>query len=140
MSVRVVNATKQRLDASLIKRAVEGTLKKMKKQGDISVVAIGDQRMRTLNRNYRGKDRVTDVLSFCEAESEIPENGFLGELFINCNTIRKQAKRFAPSYRYELAFIAIHGTLHLLGYEDESEEGRALMERLGMTIIKNIRL
>lgn len=94
--------------------------------------------MRSLNRMYRGRDAVTDVLSFTENESEVATPNFLGELFINYETIKQQAKKFSPSVRFELAFITIHGTLHLLGYEDKTSAGVKKMEQLGEKIIKKI--
>lgn len=137
MAVSVVNKTSARIDGALIRRSIEAALRQQRARGDVSVVIVGDQRMRRLNRTYRGKDTVTDILSFREAESEMGESGFLGELVIDFEVIKKQAKRFAPSLRWELAFISIHGALHLLGYEDESEAGSAEMERLGHLIIKH---
>lgn len=138
MAVSVVNSTSARIDGALIKRSVEAALKHQRMSGDVSVAIVGDQRMRRLNRTYRGKDRVTDILSFAEEGAGMGEQGFLGELVIDYAVIKKQAKRFAPSVRWELAFIVIHGTLHLLGYEDESEAGAAEMERLGHIIIKKV--
>ncbi|HRH33185.1 MAG TPA: rRNA maturation RNase YbeY [bacterium] len=138
MEVTVTNTTQSRVDSALIKQAALETLKVCKSKGNISVVIIGDQRMRTLNRVYRGKDSVTDVLSFTEAEASLSEPNFLGEIFIDLGVIKKQAKKFAPSFRFELAFIAIHGTLHLLGYEDKTKVGAHTMETLGHTIIKKV--
>lgn len=138
MEVLVTNTTRSRVDSKLIKKAVEATFKARRLKGSISVVIIGDQRMRTLNRIYRGKDNVTDVLSFAEVRDCASEPDFLGEIFIDLNVIKKQAKQFAPSFRFELAFIVIHGTLHLLGYEDETKRGADIMEALGHTIIKKV--
>lgn len=138
MAVTVTNETSARVDGALIKRSIAAALRHQRAAGDVSVVIVGDVRMRRLNRTYRGKDKVTDILSFREEEAEIRESGFLGELVIDYAVIRQQAKRFAPSIRWELAFIAIHGALHLLGYEDETDAGAAEMERLGHLIIKKV--
>jgi probable rRNA maturation factor len=138
MAVSVVNTTRRRINAAVVRRSIELTLSDQKRKGDVSVVFIGNARMRTLNRTYRGKDKATDVLSFTEAESELAEEGFLGELFIAPDVVEKQARSFAPSFTWELAFMAIHGTLHLLGYEDETEAGADEMERIGQKIIKKV--
>lgn len=138
MAVTVANETAARVETALIKRSVAAALRHQRASGDVSVVIVGDLKMRRLNRTYRGKDAVTDILSFREEEAEIAENGFLGELIIDYRVIRQQAKRFAPSIRWELAFIVIHGVLHLLGHEDETEKGAAEMERLGHLIIKKV--
>ncbi len=138
MAVSFVNETKRRVSKALIDRAVEATLAHRRKKGDVSVVIVGDAAMQHLNKTYRGYDKVTDVLSFTEAESAVPEKGFLGELIVDYAQIVRQAKRFAPSVDWELAFIVIHGTLHLLGYDDVTEAGRLEMEKLGHRIIKQL--
>lgn len=140
MAVEIANRTKKTVKRSLIERSVETVLHFGKVKGLVSVVIVGDRAMRNLNRRYRGKDKVTDILSFADSESEKPEQGFVGELIIDLEQIERQAKTFGNSKTKELAFIVIHGALHLLGYEDESEAGRRKMERLGEKLITNIRL
>lgn len=138
MSVVVTNKTRQRLNQAVIEQAVEATLAFCRKKGSVSVVIIGDSKMKQLNANYRGKNSTTDVLSFTETESMVPEKNFLGEIFIDYQVIKKQAKKFSPSIRFELAFIVIHGTLHLLGYDDVTLAGAEKMEKMGNSIIKKI--
>lgn len=138
MSVVVTNKTRQRLNQAVIEQAVEATLSYCRKKGDVSVVIIGHTRMKRLNLTYRGFDKTTDVLSFVEQEFSAPDKNFLGELFIDYEVIKKQAKKFSPSIRYELAFIVIHGTLHLLGYDDVTDRGSKQMEVMGQTIIKKL--
>lgn len=138
MAVTITNTTAKRIDSKTITKAVEVTLKALRKKGIVSVVVVGSRRMRTLNKMYRGKDRVTDVLSFREAEAEIRTPHFLGEVIINVQAIQKQAKEFSPSLKFELAFIVIHGTLHLLGYDDVTTKEAAKMETLGYSIIKKV--
>lgn len=138
MSVVVTNKTHQRLNQAVIEKAVQTTLSYCRKKGDVSVVIIGHTRMRRLNLTYRGFDKTTDVLSFAEQESSTPDRNFLGELFIDYEVIKKQARKFSPSIRYELAFIVIHGTLHLLGYDDVTDKGSKQMQTLGQIIIKKL--
>ena len=138
MEVTVTNTTRERINVGLIKRAALATLTFKRSKGDVSVVVIGDQRMKTLNFRYRGRNTVTDVLSFTEVEAEIQEKHFLGEIFIDYQVIKRQAKKFSPSLTYEWAFIVIHGVLHLLGYEDDTKAGAEKMEKLGQTIIKKV--
>ncbi len=138
MAVEITNRTRKALKISLITRAVEATLRFGKTKGDVSVVIVGDTTIRRLNKIYRKKDKVTDILSFREAEAEMPARGFVGELIVDYSQIRRQAAKFKHSVDWEMAFIIIHGTLHLLGYEDETERGRALMEKLGYQLIKKI--
>lgn len=138
MAVEITNRTRSTQQVSLITKAVETTLKFGKTKGDVSVVIVGDATIRRLNKIYRKKDKVTDILSFREAEAEMPMRGFVGELIVDSLQIKRQAAKFKHSVSWEMAFIIIHGTLHLLGYEDDTERGRALMEKLGYQLIKKI--
>jgi len=138
MSVVVTNKTRQRLNQAVIQQAVEATLSFCRKKGSVSVVIIGHTRMKKLNSMYRGRNSTTDVLSFTENESSVAEKNFLGEIFVDYEVIKKQAKKFSPSIRFELAFIVIHGTLHLLGYNDVTLKGAQQMEIMGHSIIKKI--
>lgn len=138
MSVTITNTIKARVPLSLIRQAVETTLKQERQRGDVSIVIVSPQQIRTLNRTYRGKDRATDVLSFREAEAENSARGFLGELFISYETVKKQAAIYSPSVRFELVFITIHGTLHLLGYDDRTVKEAKVMDTITEAIIKKI--
>lgn len=97
----------------------------------MSVHLIGDTRMRTLNRRFRGKDKTTDVLSFSTNEGAEP---FLGEdwgdVFVSIPQIRRQAKQFSVPFREEFYRMLVHGTLHLFGYDHEQDEEAKKMFRL----------
>jgi len=75
--------------------------------------------MRALNRQFRGKDKVTDVLSF-PAESR----GFMGDIVIAAGVSQRQAREAGHSAQTELRVLALHGLLHLLGYDHEGDDGR----------------
>jgi probable rRNA maturation factor len=74
--------------------------------------------MRNLNRQYRGQDYSTDVLSFAGGS-----RGFLGDIVIAAGVARRQARRFGHSGLTELRILALHGLLHLLGYDHEVDDG-----------------
>ena len=83
---------------------------------------IGDKKMRELNRRHRGIDHTTDVLSFKIAE-EIPEGVYiLGDVVVSKEQAEKWAKKLGHSVEEEIAFLAAHGVLHLLGvhHSDDS--------------------
>jgi probable rRNA maturation factor len=88
-------------------------------RGDLSVAIVSDRRMRALHRQFRGKDTVTDVLSF-PAESR----GFLGDIVIAAGVSKRQAREAGHSAATELRVLALHGLLHLLGYDHEVDDGR----------------
>ena len=96
----------------------------------LTVAAVGDAEMRKLNKRHRGKDKVTDVLSFSYREGKKQKGhpftplplytSSLGDLVICIPQVKRQAKRIGRSVRDELGLMVVHGTLHLLGYDHES--------------------
>jgi probable rRNA maturation factor len=87
------------------------------------VAVVSDGRVRELNRRYRRRDVPTDVLSFSYGPSEHP---FLGDIVIARGVARRQARAAGHSERTELRVLALHGLLHLLGYDHERDGGRML--------------
>jgi probable rRNA maturation factor len=100
-------------------------------RGVVSVALVSDRRVRALNRTYRRKDYATDVLSFPNPQSPIP-NPFLGDVVIARGVARRQALQAGHSEQTELRVLALHGLLHLLGYDHERDNGamRRLERRL----------
>ena len=96
-------------------------------RGAVSVAVVADARVRELNRRYRGKDAATDVLSF-----QADEPGELGDVVIALGVARRQAREAGHSLQTELRVLALHGLLHLLGYDHERDDGqmRRLEQRL----------
>jgi probable rRNA maturation factor len=88
-------------------------------KGDLSIAIVSDRRMRALNRQFRGKDKVTDVLSF-PAESR----GFMGDIVIAAGVSKRQAREAGHSAQTEVRVLALHGLLHLLGYDHDGDDGR----------------
>lgn len=102
----------------------------------LSVALIGDARMRTLNRNYRGKDRATDVLSF--PLEDRAQRGVLGDVVISVDAARRQAAAYDAPLQRELERLLIHGVLHLLGHDHHEKRERARMEREERRLAKAI--
>jgi probable rRNA maturation factor len=100
-------------------------------RGTLSLALVGDATVRALNRHYRGIDRATDVLSFSAGVSSpqppVP-SPFLGDVVIARGVARRQARAAGHSELTELRVLALHGLLHLLGYDHERDGGR--MHRL----------
>ena len=133
--VEINNSTRTKLPITKVKKAAEGFLK-MKKLGkkEVSIAFVGEKKMRDLNKIYRNKDYVTDVLSFDG------EGSYLGEVIINWQQIKRQAKKLGKKNEDELIFILIHGLLHLIGYDDKSEKDKEGMIELGEEIIKKLKI
>lgn len=91
--------------------------------GDLSFIITGDSEIISLNKEFLGKNRQTDVIAFdYNAKKTIN-----GEVYISIETIKRNANNYKVSLRCELTRVMIHGTLHLCGLNDESENERALM-------------
>lgn len=100
---------------------------------ELSVTLTTDAKIRELNREYRGLDRPTDVLSFAFRESDEPEilNAeieILGDIIISVERAKEQAENFGHSLLREIIFLEVHGLLHLLGYDHIDEADRVEME------------
>jgi probable rRNA maturation factor len=107
-------------------------------RGFVCVALVSDRRVRALNRAYRRKDYATDVLSFAAAGPKDPPyirrtslqrpgpSPFLGDIVIARGVARRQARDAGHSERTELRVLALHGLLHLLGYDHEQDDGRML--------------
>ena len=96
-------------------------------RGEVGIALVSDARMRVLNRSYRKKDYATDVLSFPSSDPGTQESGdSLGDLVIATGVAARQAREAGHSVQTELRVLALHGLLHLLGYDhdDPADQGR----------------
>ncbi|HWR38104.1 MAG TPA: rRNA maturation RNase YbeY [Patescibacteria group bacterium] len=108
----------------------------LKENTEVSVVLADDPYIHELNLQYRGKDRPTDVLSFALNEGEEPEivadadltpTVLLGDIVISLETAARQAEEYNHGLEREVAYLTVHGMMHLLGYDHETEEEREEM-------------
>ena len=127
----IKNFTRHKVDSKYLNKVAEKTLEivKFKKPAEISLAVTGDRRIKTINREYRGKDKITDTLSFSALENKLDkksrkikfispeEKAFLGEIFICYPQAARQAKFQKHSVKKEITILLIHGILHLLGYD-----------------------
>jgi probable rRNA maturation factor len=112
---------------------------------ELSLVLVGDAQMRRLNRQYRGMDKTTDVLSFPLLEgkklkSGLPTRTLLGDVVISLPQTRKQAKEAGKTFEAEAALLLVHGILHLLGYDHGSKAEEKLMFGLQGQILKKFKV
>jgi len=122
--IEINNLTTTPIEEEILKKVAERILEgENKRNTDLSIALVGPGRIRKLNKKYRGKNRMTDVLSF-------PDNG-LGEIVICLREVKKNAKKFGSSFKKELSTCLIHGILHLLGYNHEKsvEEVKKMRDR-----------
>lgn len=101
----------------------------IEKDAELSISFVSDEEIQEINRTYRGKDQPTDVISFAmqeQGEGEIQIVGeefvILGDIIISMDRTKEQADEYGHSFERELAFLATHGLLHLIGYDHMTEE------------------
>lgn len=132
-----------------VKLAVE--MEKLKSNVEVSIILIDNQQIRELNRDFRGVDKETDVLSFPAIEYEYSDTDeqnwddmmdqltedtnfdsgdlILGDIAISVEKAAQQAEEYGHSFYREVAFLAVHGMFHLLGYDHENEDDARIMRR-----------
>ena len=155
MKITVYYSNKQKTEKAglslrlLLKKAIRAALayEKFDMSCGVSVTFTDNEGIRELNREYRGKDSATDVLSFplydfAAGEQPLPgERAELGDIVLSLERAREQAKELGHSYERETAFLCVHSVLHLLGYdhersheeeEDMCRRQREIMVRLGL--------
>ena len=101
---------------------------------EVDITIVDDEEIHQLNRDYRNADRPTDVLSFAldeddEDEPELLEGQLhlLGDIIISAETATRQAEEFGHGLEREIVYLAVHGLLHLLGYDHMVEEDKVIM-------------
>jgi len=141
-----VTTTEKTLTPTWARSLAELTLitakgKSFAKDCELSVVFTGDGQVRRLNRQYRGKDKTTDVLSFSLLEGKKLNSGLarikvLGDVVISVPQAKRQAREAGKTFKSETAMLLIHGILHLLGYDHGSKRDEKRMFGLQNRILK----
>ena len=132
------------LSASGLGRFLRAAQRAVGLEGDVYVLLADDATLRRLNRTFRGKDKATDVLSFPAAVTTVffgePKGpGLAGDLAISLEAAARQAERFGHSLGDEVRVLLLHGTLHLAGFDHETDAGEMaareteLRRKLGLT-------
>ena len=134
-----------KIDQARLERSARAILADVgEPSAELGVLFVGDQRMRSLNRQYRGKDRTTDVLAFAMREARTPHVSrfapdMLGDVVIAVPMAVRQAKQGQRSLDEELRVLLIHGILHLCGYDHERSKKEARrMHRRERVILRSL--
>jgi probable rRNA maturation factor len=143
--VEVNPSLQTNLTPDMLERAALAVLAHQSVDGDLTIVLTDDAQLHELNRDYLGIDAPTDVLSFPASETD-PENArrYLGDILISVQRANEQARAAGHALAAEVQLLAVHGTLHLLGYDHAEADEKARMwkaqaevlERLGLGNIK----
>ena len=135
-------------------KVCENLLKEDFKDVSVSINFVSDEEIQRLNREFRNIDKVTDVLSFPNLNKTSNEKLkkfrkladfdtnllFLGDIVISKNVAKKQAREYEHSLKREVCFLALHGFLHLLGFDHIKEEGEKIMTKLQNKILSEVSL
>lgn len=136
----IYNETKEKLDElNQVKKLMQFAIQH-ENLGNVefNIILVDNDYIHTLNRDYRGIDRETDVITFAlEDVSDISYENYrlLGDIYISIDKARSQAKEYGHSFLRELSFLAVHGFLHLLGYDHMNEEDERVMFELQERIL-----
>jgi probable rRNA maturation factor len=141
MAVEVDNRTAERPDEAGLAARIDEVLEDQgATDGEVALILVGPAEMQALNREYRSKDEVTDVLAFpIDERDELPPGmpRMLGDVVICLERCAEQAGDQDHTPGEELVVLSVHGTLHLLGYDHEHDDGAmlrvqdAICDRLG---------
>lgn len=135
----LVRKDKGRISTRWIKNIIKKLLdQKGLDKVEISVYLTDDYLIRELNKNYRGKDKATDVLSFI-IDEYVGDYRLLGEIIISIDMARRQAKEMGHSLEDEIKRLLVHGFVHLLGYDHElGEEEEKIFRNIEESLIKSL--
>ncbi len=137
----ITNTTNEEVEIKDIENICKLTFKKLKvKNPMFSITIVDNKRIREINKEYRGKDVETDVISFAFEEANdytYPDMRFLGEIYISIDKAKSQAEEYGHSLKREICFLTVHGLLHLLGYDHIEESDRIVMRKLEEEILES---
>lgn len=140
-SKRIAKKSFQELGAKFyktLKKVVDKRL--LKRDGGVDLVFVDDDTIQAMNKEYRGKDKPTDVISFAYLEvTEYEESEgdiVVGDIFISVDTAARQAKEKKHSRQKEMEILFVHGLLHLFGFDHQTDAEEAEMEMWAAKILK----
>ena len=135
----IFNTTNEQIDTTELDSVLTFACKHLNINNPLlNVVIVDNNKIKEINKEYRGIDAVTDVISFAfEEVDDVKYDSirFLGEIYISYERCKEQASEFGHSVRREFSYLAVHGLLHLLGYDHMSEDDKKVMRALEEEIL-----
>lgn len=122
IQINIVNQTSSNIDRYT--EVITNVFKTIESSEEMNVIFLDSEQMRALNQQFRKMNKTTDVLTFPSDDVLIES---IGDVFINIDKVREQALEYDHSEDREVAFLAIHGYLHILGYDHHTKEEEKLM-------------
>ncbi len=135
MKFNVHNQTGE--DIKDIKKLLKTVFRWVKEKKNMQIILVSQEEIHALNRTYRNIDKPTDVLSF---ENDDPNDTSIGDIFISIEQARRQAEEYGHTFEREIGFLAVHGYLHLKGYDHHTPEDEKEMMKAAEVILKRAKL
>ena len=126
--------------AETVRGAINATAQRCVARGEVSVVLTDDEAVRLLNRDWRNIDKPTNVLSFPAAMPKGSPNPLLGDIVIAYETVARESAAEHKPFLHHLAHLAVHGFLHLIGYDHQTDSQADAMEGLERDILADIHI
>ena len=138
-NIEVFNETTEKIDIEEIKKLTDYLVRYMNvENAQFNVIFINNEKIREINKSYRGIDRETDVISFAledEKTIRLENERILGDIYISVEKAKMQAEEYGHSFKREICFLTTHGFLHLLGYDHMKKEDEEVMFKLQEEIL-----
>ena len=138
-NIEVFNETNEEIDIEEIEKLTDYLVKYMNvENAQFNVIFINNEKIREINKSYRGIDRETDVISFAledEKTIRVENERILGDIYISVEKAKMQAEEYGHSFKREICFLTTHGFLHLLGYDHMKKEDEEVMFKLKEEIL-----
>jgi len=130
MEVLISNRSGVTVNTDLLRELAEEilALEGVDARAELSIALIDESEIKRLNAEYRGIDKPTDVLSFPQSDDGFDGPLLLGDILISPQVAQAQSLEYQNSFDKEMAILLIHGVLHLLGYDHESQDEARIME------------
>lgn len=143
-SIEIINETENLIDIADLEKVIDFTLEvENVKNAIMNVIIIDNEKIHQINKEYRGIDRPTDVISFALEDDKTfvnTEFRVLGDIYISIDKVHEQANLYSHSFRRELSFLTVHGILHLLGYDHMKPEEEKVMFSKQDEILENLNI
>jgi probable rRNA maturation factor len=140
IDVQVGARYQDKVKPARLRQAAQATLEqqRLKRRVALTIVITGNAQLRSLNRAFRNVDAPTDVLSFATDEQPRPDTIYLGDVIISYPMAREQAKNGGHPVEAELQLLVVHGVLHLLGHDHDTEAEQNVMWQAQAAVLKKI--
>ena len=130
-NIEIIDETNETIDLEDLKHTINYALETENvNNAFMNIIIIDNEKIHQINKEYRGIDRPTDVISFAlEDDKTFVKTDFrvLGDIYISIDKVHEQARSYGHSFRRELSFLAVHGIMHLLGYDHMNPDDEKIM-------------